>query len=97
MTKITVCSGDLPSSVRFGKAVAVDTETMGLNLHRDRLCLVQIGDGDGNVWLVQIKKGKKYPNLMKLLTDKKMNRCRLSLKILCQKLPYPRVSRKRNG
>lgn len=72
MTKITVCSGDLPSSVRFGKAVAVDTETMGLNLHRDRLCLVQIGDGKGNVWLVQIKKGKKYPNLMKLLTDKKI-------------------------
>ena len=72
MTKITVCSGDLPSSVRFGKAVAVDTETMGLNLHRDRLCLVQIGDGKGNVWLVQIKKGKKYPNLIKLLTDKKI-------------------------
>lgn len=72
MTKITVCSGDLPSSIRFGKAVAVDTETMGLNLHRDRLCLVQVGDGDGNVWLVQIKKGKKYPNLIKLLTDKKI-------------------------
>ena len=72
MTKITVCSGDLPSSVRFGKAVAVDTETMGLNLHRDRLCLVQIGDGKGNVWLVQIKKGEKYPNLIKLLTNKKI-------------------------
>ena len=72
MTKIIVCSGDLPSTVRFGKAVAVDMETMGLNLHRDRLCLVQIGDGKGNVWLVQIKKGKKYPNLMKLLTDKKI-------------------------
>ena len=72
MTKITVCSGDLPATVRFGKAIAVDTETMGLNLHRDRLCLVQIGDGKGNVWLVQIKKGEKYPNLIKLLTDKKI-------------------------
>ena len=72
MTKVTVCSGDLPSGARFGKAVAVDTETMGLNLHRDRLCLVQLGDGQGNVWLVQIKKGKKYPNLIKLLTDKKI-------------------------
>ena len=72
MTKITVCSGDLPASVCFGSAVAVDTETMGLNLHRDRLCLVQLSDGQGNVWLVQIQKGKKYPNLVKVLTDKKI-------------------------
>lgn len=72
MPKIQVCQGDLPSGIRFGKAVAIDTETMGLNLHRDRLCLVQIGDGQGNVWLVQIQKEKKCPNLMKLLTDKKI-------------------------
>ena len=72
MAKICVCKGDLPSSVRFKKSVAIDTETMGLNLHRDRLCLVQIGDGKGNVWLVQIQKGKECPNLTKLLTDKKI-------------------------
>ena len=45
MTKIYLHKGDLPASIRWGKSIAVDTETMGLNLHRDRLCLVQIGDG----------------------------------------------------
>ena len=72
MSKIQVYTGDLPASVRFGKSVAVDTETMGLNLHRDRLCLVQISDENGNVSLVQIQKGKKYPNLIKLLTNPKI-------------------------
>ena len=72
MPKIQVCQGDLPAGISFGKSVAVDTETMGLNLHRDRLCLVQIGDRQGNVWLVQIQKDKKCPNLIKLLTDKKI-------------------------
>ena len=72
MTKIYLHKGDLPASIRWGKSIAVDTETMGLNLHRDRLCLVQIGDGKGNVHLVQIQKGKKCPNLMRLLTDQKV-------------------------
>ena len=72
MPKIQLCKGDLPAGVRFGKSVAIDTETMGLNLHRDRLCLVQLGDDKGNVFLVQIQKGKKCPNLIKLLTDKKV-------------------------
>lgn len=72
MPKIQVCIGDLPKTVKFSQSVAIDTETMGLNLHRDRLCLVQIGDGKGNVYLVQIIKGKKCPNLIKLLTDKKI-------------------------
>ena len=72
MTKIYLHKGDLPATVRFGKSIAIDTETMGLNLHRDRLCLVQIGDGKGSVHLVQIQKGKKCPNLVRLLTDKKI-------------------------
>ena len=72
MAKIQVCVGDLPSGVKFGKSVAIDTETMGLNLHRDRLCLVQICDENDTVYLVQIKKDKKCPNLKKMLTDQKI-------------------------
>lgn len=69
MTHIFVCRGDLPADVRFSGAVAVDTETMGLNLHRDRLCLVQLGDGQGNAWLVQIIPGTDCPRLKQVLTD----------------------------
>ena len=74
MAKIQLCVGDLPKGVKFSKSVAVDTETMGLNLKRDRLCLVQLGDGNGNVYLVQIKKGKNCPNLKALLTDPKVTK-----------------------
>jgi len=66
---------DLPDDVRFQGSVAVDTETMGLNPHRDRLCLVQLCAGDGVVHLVQIipappgGKGEDCPNLKRLLAD----------------------------
>ena len=46
--------GDLPDGLNFGAAVAVDTEAMGLNPHRDRLCLVQLSCGDGHAHLVQL-------------------------------------------
>lgn len=69
MANIKVFQGDLPEGLNFDTAIAVDTETMGLNLHRDRLCLVQIGDGKDNAYLVQIKKGVDCPNLKKVLTD----------------------------
>lgn len=69
MTKITLYKGDLPKEVHFSNSVAVDTETMGLNLHRDRLCLVQIGDGKGHAYLVQIVPGMDCPNLKKVLTN----------------------------
>ena len=49
--------GDLPADVSFGPVVAIDTETMGLNPHRDRLCLVQLSGGDGNAHLVQMPRG----------------------------------------
>ena len=45
---------DLPSAAGFGSSVAIDTETLGLNPHRDRLCLVQLSRGDGSADLVQI-------------------------------------------
>jgi len=61
---------DLPSDIQFSGSVAIDSETMGLNIVRDRLCLVQISAGDGNAHLVQFEKGKyDAPNLCKLLAD----------------------------
>jgi ribonuclease D len=63
--------GDLPDGVDFGTAVAIDTETMGLNPHRDRLCAVQLSAGDGHAHVVQIMAGqKKAPILVKLLKDR---------------------------
>ncbi len=70
MTQIYFHEGDLPENVRFEKAVAVDTETMGLELNRDRLCLVQLGDGKGNAHIVRFKKGcYDAPNLKALIED----------------------------
>ncbi len=70
MNQISVYQGDLPADIEFSDAVAVDTETMGLNLHRDRLCLVQLSAGDGTAVLVQILPQTDCPNLKKLLTNK---------------------------
>jgi ribonuclease D len=65
--------GDLPAEVSFGPVVAIDTETMGLNPHRDRLCLVQLSAGDGNAHLVQMPKGPHHaPRLAALLSDPKV-------------------------
>jgi ribonuclease D len=62
--------GDLPDLSRYTGAVAVDTETMGLDPHRDRLCVVQLSPGDGSADVVQIAPGATdAPNLKKLLTD----------------------------
>lgn len=69
MSQIFVYQGDLPDNVTFHGAVAVDTETMGLNLHRDRLCLVQLSAGDGTAVLVQILPQTDCPNLKKLLAN----------------------------
>ena len=65
--------GDLPPGLSWGAAVAVDTETMGLNPGRDRLCLVQLSAGDGVCHLVQIAPGQtEAPLLTALLTDPKV-------------------------
>lgn len=62
--------GDLPLSVKFDGDIAVDTEAMGLNNHRDRLCLVQISDGKGDEHLVQFLPGQyDAPRVRALLTD----------------------------
>jgi ribonuclease D len=62
--------GDLPDLSRYRGAVAVDTETMGLDLHRDRLCVVQLSPGDGSADVVQIPPGAAdAPNLKRLIGD----------------------------
>ncbi len=66
--------GDLPDDVRFSGSVAIDTETMGLNPHRDRLCLIQLSGGDGVCHLVQIPQSdrdgrREAPNLVAMLAD----------------------------
>jgi ribonuclease D len=62
--------GDLPDLSRYTSSVAIDTETMGLNPHRDRLCVVQLSPGDGSADVVQIPMGHTdAPNLKKLLGD----------------------------
>ena len=65
--------GDLPDMLDLGSIVAIDCETMGLNLHRDRLCLVQLSGGDGIAHMVQIAAGQdSAPNLCKLLANEKI-------------------------
>jgi len=67
---IKLYQGDIPSNLKLGKSIAIDTETMGLNPSRDRLCLIQISSGDGNAHLVQFKdENYDAPNLKKLLSD----------------------------
>jgi ribonuclease D len=65
--------GDLPDGLDLGNSVAIDTETMGLNPHRDRLCLVQLSAGDGTCHLVRIPPSAQpptAPNLKRLLADR---------------------------
>ena len=72
---IQLHKNDLPDGLSLGPVVAVDTETMGLNPHRDRLCLVQLSAGDGRAHLVQLipeslgGRGFDCPNLKRLLAD----------------------------
>lgn len=62
--------GDLPDGLDLGSVVAIDTETMGLDPHRDRLCLVQMSAGDGDAHLVHVAPGqRRAPNLERLLLD----------------------------
>ncbi len=62
--------GDLPDGVATSSIVAIDTETLGLNPHRDRLCLVQLSFGNGDAELVQIARGQtRALNLERLLAD----------------------------
>jgi ribonuclease D len=67
--------GDLPDLTRYTDSVAIDTETMGLHPHRDRLCVVQMSNGDGSADVVQIPKGfTDAPNLKALLANPKITK-----------------------
>jgi ribonuclease D len=90
--------GDLPALSRYGGgAVAVDTEAMGLDVHRDRLCVVQLSPGDGSADVIQIPAStSEAPNLTKLLADgtilKIFHFARFDLAMLHQRLgimPFP--------
>src|ERR1700738_1258440 len=67
--------GDLPDLTRYTGAVAIDTETMGLHPHRDRLCVVQMSSGDGSADVIQIPKDHTdAPNLKALLGNPKVTK-----------------------
>lgn len=67
--------GDLPDGLDLGASIAVDSETMGLSLSRDPLCVVQLSKGDGDAHLVQLDRGRyDCPNLKRLLADPKVEK-----------------------
>jgi ribonuclease D len=71
--KIKIHKNDIPNSLKLGNSVAIDTEAMGLNHQRDRLCLIQLSNGNGICHLIKINDVTKKPiNLIKILKDKKI-------------------------
>jgi len=71
--KIKLYQDDIPSDLKLENSLAIDTEAMGLNHQRDRLCLIQLSNGDGICHLVKINDVNKKPiNLLKILKDKKI-------------------------
>src|SRR5580704_11170560 len=75
MMKIQLHKGDLPAGLDLGPLVAIDTETLGLNPFRDRLCLAQLSSGDGVCHAVQFAAGVyDAPNLKRLLSDPKITK-----------------------
>ena len=73
--KIKYYENDLPEDLKLGNIVAIDTETMGLNPARDKLCLVQLSSGNGICYLVKILDLRKKPiNLLKLLNNSKVQK-----------------------
>jgi ribonuclease D len=94
---ITLCHNDLPAGLEFRTGmVAIDTETTGLSLQTDRLCLAQVGDGLGNVWLVKFD-GHDYaaPNLRAVLEDPRLTKlfhfARFDLAMLQKWLGVPEI------
>ena len=86
---IRVHQGDLPADYAPGCAVAIDTETLGLQLGRDRLCVVQLSTGDGSADVVQIARGQtRAPGLERLLADRSVAKlfhfARFDIAVLCK-------------
>ena len=76
--EILFYKNDIPKDLVFSKSIAIDTETMGLKTYRDRLCLVQISQGDGKAHIIQIlsnaEKNKSHKNLINLLKNKNIEK-----------------------
>ena len=73
--KINLYRGDLPNNVKISDSIAIDSETMGLNPKRDKLCLVQISNGDGICHLIKIDLSNNKPeNLIKVLKNNKIQK-----------------------
>ena len=97
---------DLPLNVKFGDSIAIDTETMGLNINNDRLCLVQISDENGNCHIIQfLKNSYNAPNLKKILNDKKILKIfhyarfdiaviKKNLKVMCEPIYCTKIASK---
>ena len=74
-TKIELHKGDLPENLDLGTIVAVDAEFLGLNVRRDRLCLVQVSSGNSDAHIVQLdRENYNAPNLVKILADKNIKK-----------------------
>ena len=74
-TKIELHKGDLPENLDLGTIVAVDGEFLGLNVRRDRLCLIQVSSGNSDAHIVQLdRENYKAPNLVKILADKNIKK-----------------------
>ena len=74
-----IYQNDIPPEIKFRDIVAIDTETMGLKFHRDRLCLIQLSGGDGKAHLIQVAKDElekknKFTNLKKILNDESLTK-----------------------
>ena len=73
--QVKLHQGDIPADLSFGSSIAIDTETLGLNPLRDRLCLIQLSSGDGVGHLVQFRPGEyAAPNLKRLLADESITK-----------------------
>ena len=72
--KINLYKGDLPDNIKVKNSIAIDSETMGLNPKRDKLCLVQISNGDEICHLIKIDISKKPKNLIKILKNNKIQK-----------------------
>lgn len=71
---IKIFNDDIPDNIDFGSSIAIDTETMGLNFNRDRLCLIQISTAKQECFLVKFNNDFTAPNLRKLLADDKIQK-----------------------
>ena len=103
---IKLYNDDIPKNLNLGTSIAIDTETMGLNINNDRLCLLQISTVDGDCHLIKFSKGKyNAPNLIKILKNKSILKIfhfarfdvsviKKNLKVLCEPIYCTKIASK---